>query len=365
MIHYLKEHWKYIINIVLFIIAIIIFSYILKISFIYASPIYFALLFYAIYKPCIAFLNQKGLSYKLSVGISITVITLILLGLFISIGTLLFFQVQNVSHNFPQWLAKIESIIESFIASTKSQFNDVPNTVTENAKEQIDTASGKIGEWIYGIFAALYVNVSTISKLIVQIIIGYILSIFLAFEWPKIKEFVSKNVPNEIKTFSISVFGDTVKGLWSFIKAQMILIICTFVIVWIALSILGVENALLLAFISGIFDIIPLLGVSTLFMPWIGYLLIIGETTLCIKLTILWLLVIGFRQVMEPRITGNSLGISPFTMLAGMFICGAIFGFIGFILAPVILVIIKSLWGKGYFHIWLFSKQKEKSRTGK
>ncbi|QJX80835.1 sporulation integral membrane protein YtvI [Priestia megaterium] len=356
MLHYLKDHWKKFLNVGLFIVALFIFFYLLKLSFLYAAPIYFALAFYAIYRPFINWLNKKGLSYKLATGISITVISLIIVGLFASLGTLLFFQAQNVAHNLPKWVTGIESFIHSYINSLKSQINQVPDSVTESAKEQLNSVGGKVGEWTYSIITALFTNVSLITKVLTQIIIGYVLSIFLAFEWPRLQRFLSKSVPNDIKKFTTSVFGDTVKGIGSFIKAQLVLVTYTFIIVCVALLILRVENALLLGFISGIFDVLPLLGVSTLFVPWIIYLFIIGKTTLAIELTVLWVIVMAFRQVMEPRLTGNSLGISPFLMLAGMVVSVAVLGFIGIILAPVILVVIKSLWEKGYFHLWLLKE---------
>ncbi|NGY89276.1 hypothetical protein F6Y05_40635 [Bacillus megaterium] len=43
-----------------------------------------------------------------------------------------------------------------------------------------------------------------------------------------------------------------------------------------------------------------------------------------------------------------------------MVVSVAILGFIGIILAPVILIVIKSLWEKGYFHLWLFKEAANK-----
>jgi sporulation integral membrane protein YtvI len=358
LLHYLKSHWKKITNLSLFIVALFIFFYILKLSFTYAEPIYFAMLFYAIYRPCIKFLNKKGLSYKISTSISIIFITVLILGLFTSIGTLLFFQSENVIHNSPQWISWAENSIENNLTHIKIQFHQIPDNITENVKEQLSKVTGKIGEWIYTGTSTIFSNVSLISKIFLHILEGYILSIFLAFEMPILKKFFSNNLPSEIKIFSLSVFGDAVKGLGGYIKAQLVLIMCTFILVWIGLLILGVNNALLLSFISGILDLIPLLGVASFFVPWIVYLFVIGQTVTAIKLIVLWLIVICFRQVMEPRLTGNSIGISPFIMLAGMIVSVSILGFIGIILAPVILLIIKSLWEKGYFSLWLLGKKR-------
>ncbi len=363
MIDYLNKHWRKITNISLFAASLVILFYSIKFSFIYAAPIYFALLFYAIYKPCINFLHKKGISYKLSVSISITSITLFVIGLITSIGTLLFFQGQNILNNLPNWLSWAESAIQEQVHNIKSQLNQIPEPVSENAQEQFDSFTDNIVGWVTGITGTFFANVSLITKIIIQIVLGYILSIFLAFEWPTLKKFLSKHIPISVKSFTVSVFGDAIKGLGSFIKAQAILISCTFLIIWVSLSLLGVNNALFLAFLSALFDMLPLVGLLTLFLPWVIYLFIVGEVSLAIKLSILWAVVAGFRQVMEPKITGNSLGISPFFMLSGMFVMTAILGFVGLILTPVVLVIIKSLWEKGYFQTWFVGQPKEEIKT--
>ncbi|MED2737311.1 AI-2E family transporter [Bacillus toyonensis] len=342
----------------LFVGFLFLFFYFLKVSFIYATPIYIALLFYAMYRPCIKILTKRGFSYKTSVSISILTVSLILVGTIVSIGTVLFFQTQNAIQNFPQWLDWSQQMIHDQMISLKSQFNDVPNTLTENAKEQFTSMSKKAAGWTYGLISTIFTNVSIFSKSIIQIAIGYVLSIFLTFEWPTFKKFLSQSIPNNVKTFLTDLFGDTAKGLGGYIKAQLILVTCTFLMIWVSLEFLGIENAVLLAFIGGIIDALPLLGTPAFFIPWVLYLLLVGQTSLAIKLTILCLIIVGFRQVMEPRLTGNSLGISPFIMLAGMVTSVSILGFIGLILAPIILVVIRSLWVKGYFQLWLFGNTK-------
>lgn len=287
------------------------------------------------------------------------VTTLMLLVLMGSLGTLLYFQVQNVSHNFPQWLDWVEKSFHNYFISLKEQINEVPDTVTDNVKGHIDSLGEKIGNWVYIMMTTLFANVSSITEIITKAVLGYILSIFLAFEWPKLQTTAARTIPESIKKFSVSVFGDTVKGIGSFIKAQLILIFCAFGIVWISLSVVGIKNALLIAVISGILDVMPLLGISTLFVPWLSYLYLTGQTGIAIKLTILYVILLAFRHIMEPRITGDSLGISPFIMLAGMLISVSVLGVVGIILAPVILVIIKSLWTKGYFRIWLCKGTRE------
>jgi predicted PurR-regulated permease PerM len=96
-----------------------------------------------------------------------------------------------------------------------------------------------------------------------------------------------------------------------------------------------------------------------LFIPWVAYLFITGETNLAIWLTALLLVVTLTRQFLEPRITGQTVGVSAFTMLAFMMISLSLFGVAGLILAPILMILLKALYDQGYFHQWIRFPQEE------
>ncbi len=142
-------------------------------------------------------------------------------------------------------------------------------------------------------------------------------------------------------------------GIVTYLKAQAKLISLTFIVIFIALLILNVNNAFSIALLAAIFDVLPLLGVSTLFIPWIIYLLVVGQTTLAIWLAVLLVVVIGTRQILEPKITGDSLGVSAFTMLSFMIVSLSLFGVAGLILSPVLIILVKALYEQGYLKRWI------------
>ena len=134
----------------------------------------------------------------------------------------------------------------------------------------------------------------------------------------------------------------------------MKLVSITFVIVYIGLLILGTGNSLSVALICAVFDVLPLLGVPVILIPWITYLFIVGNTGLAIGLIVLLAVVVISRQLLEPKITGNSIGVSSaFLMLSFMMISLSIFGVAGLILAPILLILIKELLTQGYLKQWI------------
>ncbi|MNR30868.1 hypothetical protein D3C85_1483440 [compost metagenome] len=66
------------------------------------------------------------------------------------------------------------------------------------------------------------------------------------------------------------------------------------------------------------------------------------------------------RQLLEPKITGNSIGVSSaFLMLAFVIFSMSAFGVAGLILSPILLILIKELIQQGYLQRWIYLPQEE------
>jgi predicted PurR-regulated permease PerM len=79
----------------------------------------------------------------------------------------------------------------------------------------------------------------------------------------------------------------------------------------------------------------------------------VGQSTLAIELSILLALVIIVRQILEPKITGDTLGVSAFTMLSAMIISLSLFGISGMILSPILIILLKALHDQGHLKRWI------------
>ena len=360
MLNYLHQHWRKIVNAGLLATLLLTLFLLLKISFKYALCVYIAFLFYAIYRPGIRFWVKRGCSYTASATLSLVISLISMIGALSSIGVMLFLQTQAVILSLPSLFISLKDWTVEQFYSIEEHLEMIPDSVFTSIIEHLGTVAGMFGDWFSTFFTTIFTNVSSIASLSFQVMIGFVLSIFLAYEWPVIVSSVKKHVSTEIKTMVVTVFGDTIRAFSSYIKAQVILVTSTFFLVWGAFYVIGVENALFMGFVCAVLDVLPIVGATTLFFPWIIYVFVIGNTAMGIKLLILWILVLVFRQTVEPPLTGGSLGISPFVMLAGMTTFATMWGVVGIFLAPVILAVIKSLWTKGYLHLWILGERNKR-----
>ena len=110
----------------------------------------------------------------------------------------------------------------------------------------------------------------------------------------------------------------------------------------IGFLILGVDYAFLLALIIAVLDMLPVLGVGTVLIPWALVALLQKNFYLGFGLVILYLVMLVLRQIAEPKLLGKSLGLHPLLTLFASYAGFRLFGFLGMLAGPVVATLIKN-----------------------
>ncbi|MEC2237546.1 sporulation integral membrane protein YtvI, partial [Bacillus subtilis] len=177
----------------------------------------------------------------------------------------------------------------------------------------------------------------------------------------KLKAMLVLILPDRVTANSKAISSELKKAMTGFIKAQAVLVFITMVIVFIGLSLLKVEHAATIAFLIGLVDLLPYLGAGSVFVPWILYLSITGQLPQAIGIGILYLVVLIQRQLTEPKILSKSIGIDPLATLIALFAGFKLFGFLGLIAGPAVLVIIQAFITTGALkEIWSYITVQQK-----
>lgn len=131
--------------------------------------------------------------------------------------------------------------------------------------------------------------------------------------------------------------------LKKYVKAYGVLLLLTFALLLVGFWILRVEYAFLLAFLIALADLLPVIGVGTILIPWGIVMLLQKQFYLGFGLLILYLVISLVRQVAEPKVLGKSLGLHPLLTLFATYVGFTLFGLLGMILAPVAALLAKRL----------------------
>jgi sporulation integral membrane protein YtvI len=306
-----------------------------------------------------------------------TIISLILLVvIFIGLITLLIAEIVSGANYLadvvPSHVETIVQYIQDFIASqvlplyhqASNLFKDLGADQQDTVMTNIQTAGQKIAttlaNFLQNFFQKLPGLISWIPNAATVLVFSILATFFISKDWPRLSGYLTKFMPVKAKASTSSIFVDLKKALLGFAKAHLTLISITTIIVLIGLLILRVNYAITIALISGLVDLLPYLGTGVVFIPWIVYTFITGNVSLGIGLSILYVVVVVQRQVMEPKVLSSNIGVDPLATLIALFVGFKFFGFLGLIIGPVSLVIINTLIKAGVFHdIFLFIKGKE------
>lgn len=120
-----------------------------------------------------------------------------------------------------------------------------------------------------------------------------------------------------------------------YLRAYLCLFSMTLGILFFGFLLLGIEHALLLSLLIAAADLLPVIGVGTVLIPWGLFLLLTGEGGRGIALLVLYLVVSVARQLAEPRLVGKSLGVHPLLSLLVTYAGLRLFGFWGLVLSPL------------------------------
>jgi len=132
-------------------------------------------------------------------------------------------------------------------------------------------------------------------------------------------------------------------ALGEYFRAYLLIMLVTFAELYLGFTIIGIEYPLLFAVITALVDILPLLGVGTILIPWSAGAFLLGDYKLGIGIIVIYAIVCVVRQFIEPRIIGDFIGTHPVVALAGVYIGLKLFGIVGMIAVPILLYLAKAL----------------------
>lgn len=297
-------------------------------------------------KPVKFFMKKLSASRSVSVAISL-VLFLLLSGAIIGfIFYQLFIEIWDLASNSSAIGSIIDQIKYLLDFSGDGFYANIPeplvNAITSGIERFTAQISSSLGGWLNTLLAIMLNIVQSVPKLILYIIITITATYFMSRDRALITNFIYRQIPSWKSKMS-NIKNDVLGALLGYFKAMLKLTFIAFIQVSIGYIILGVEYWLILAIITAIADIIPVLGPGTILIPASIISLIMGDGFKALGFIILYAIVTIVRQALQPRILGENIGLNPLVTLLAMFIGYKIFGVGGMILGPVFAVCIKAL----------------------
>ena len=236
--------------------------------------------------------------------------------------------------------------------------------------QQVEEVIKSIGDAIQNIDLKQYVSTERITGYIKSVLgvasgifdvfVSIVVSVYILLQRNQIYGFFNKLTMVMFDKKTCDKIGEyidsTNKIFFKFISSQVIDGIIVGILVTIAMSIIGVKYAVLLGFMIGLFNIIPYFGAIIAVAISILITLITGgiSQTLIMAIVVIVLQQID-SNIINPKIIGNSLEISPLLVIFAVTVGGAYFGVLGMFLAVPVAAVLKIL-----INDWLEFKNNKK-----
>lgn len=289
---------------------------------------------------------DKDNKFKMKRMIAIT-ITYIFAGLFIAaIFSVLLPElarsITTLVDNIPEYGSSIEKSLEYIVAKLNLDMNIVNEIVSDFKSISVYLAD------IAGTAVSSLLKFSAdITTYILNIFIGTIISVYILTSKEKFfaqgKKMINAVLPKKPAAYTIDLIRTSNTIFIGFLGGKLLDSFIIAIICFIGMSIFKMPYALLVSFIIGITNIVPVFG------PFIGAIPSVLIIFIASPIKALWFVLFVFvlqqfdGNILGPKILGNSIGISAFWVMFAILIGNGLFGFVGMIIGVPLFAVIYTI----------------------
>ncbi|NLF46094.1 MAG: sporulation integral membrane protein YtvI [Syntrophomonadaceae bacterium] len=315
-------------------------------------PFIIALVIAVLIEPLVVFLETK---IRFNRGWAVVISLIIAVGGFFYIISLLIVSMINeLSSLYPKLSSFSENTIQQIIARA-SEFRlfylqmDLPANVQSTLQDNLQNIITLLRTFTESVVNTMIQIMAALPSIFIFILIAVVATFFIIKDRALIRNFVFEFIPSAAHSQTRDIIAHLFNALAGFFKAYSILISLTAIITIIGLKIMGNEYYLTIGILTGLLDILPIVGPGTIFVPWIIWELVTGHTPMGLGLLVLYATTSVVRQFAEPKILGDNIGLHPLVTVMSLYIGLKLGGVAGMIAGPVLMVIIIACYRAGLF----------------
>ena len=352
-----RPYWQVAVSLVFSILATGIFIYLGIKGIFFLMPFVIGWGIAAIAAPLVNWLEKKfNIVKKLgSALIVILVIGLIVVGIYFAVSRIIL-EVGDLIKNIPELYAQLESGLRQIGSAMSGIFEKLPvviqdgwNTVVANLDQYMGDLVSRISEptvMAAGNFA------KSLPSYLISVIVAILSAYFFTIQREDVLKWMKQIAPPSVEKRMTLVMDNLRYAVGGYFKAQFKIMGVVFLILLVGFAVLGVRYFVLVAFLISFLDFLPFFGTGTAMIPWGIYKFLMGDYKMAILLIAIYAVIQLVRQLLQPKLVADSVGMNPLVTLLLLYIGYRIGSVLGMILAvPVGMVLINMLQAGAFDYI--------------
>ena len=348
------ENLKLIVNILISLVILLLCIFLVPRLVLFFMPFVIGWLISCIANPLVVFLERK-LKIRRKAGTVVVIVCVIaaVSGLGYGLGIVLWRQISGFVQEIPaMWEAVRQDFdtfgawIDHYIGVRSPKFADALNNLGNIIGEMITNLPKSFD---FSTFEGMGSMVGNIASVLISIVMCMLSAYFFIADREWLGSFLNRLLPETVMR-KYDVFASSLKqAVGGYFKAQFRIEIWMYVLLLIGLTVLKVRYGLLIALLIAFLDFLPFFGTGIVLIPWALVNVIGGNYLRALGFLIIWGSGQLFRQLIQPKIMGDSIGMEPIPTLFLLFIGYRLAGVGGMLVAVPIGIIVVNMNEAGFF----------------
>ena len=317
---------------------------------VFYMPFLIAFIIAVMIEPLIKFIAKKTkFTRRTSAIVVLIIVSIILVGLLTWGITSLISEASNLLTSLNLYFEKAYMQVQNLISKidfSKIQISDEVNRIINDSAYEF---LGNISNVVKNGLTSIMNGITSIPTIAIYVVITLIATYFICTDRLYMLDQLEHHLPKTwVRKIGIHL-REIISSLGGYLKAQVILIIISFVIVLVGLCFMSfvgfnIKYPLLAALGIAFVDALPILGSGTAMVPWAVISAVNGDISLALGIILIYAIILIVRQFLEPKIVSKHIGIHPIFTLLAMYTGFKFIGILGMLIGPIILIILKNIF---------------------
>jgi predicted PurR-regulated permease PerM len=282
--------------------------------------------------PVVVWLQRFGWSRALSTTVICVAFAGVVAGVIFVIVPILYEQIVALIGALPELMSRAMAIAQSSLQKFTARLS--PEQY-EKIQETVGSHAGEALAWLASLFGGVWSGGLAIINIISLVFITPLVTFYLMRDWPKVVASIDGCLPRGHAGTIRAVLADIDRALAGFIRGQAFVCLFLGVAYTIALTIAGLQFALLLGILIGVLAVIPIVGTAIGAVACISLAIIqFGTWEGVLTIAAIFAAIQAFEgNILQPKLVGDRVGLHPLWIVFALMAGGALMGFIGVLVA--------------------------------
>lgn len=278
-------------------------------------------------------LQRLGLSRFMATVVILITFLIVLVLAFVILIPVLATQMTDFAGKLPEYLTRLQSLITSFDPKWLEQrFGVNANGLRDGLNSLLTSGFGLITTVFTSLWSSGMALVSVVSLFVVTPVVAF----YMLLDWDRMVAVIDSWVPRDNVATVRAIARDINTATAGFVRGQGTLCLVLGAMYATGLTLTGLNFAILIGLFAGLISFIPYVGSLT------GLVLAVGvafvqfwpDWTMIVAVAVVFFIGQFIEgNILQPRLVGKSVGLHPVWLMFALFAFGALFGFVGLLIA--------------------------------